>query len=110
MLFLIGLELEPKALWNMRHRLLGLGGLQITITTLALMAGAIILGQVWSVSLAIGLIFALSSTAIVLQTLSEKRPHADRRRAVCIFRSANPGHCGDPDAGALASGCFTQNT
>lgn len=72
MLFIIGLELEPRALWDMRHRLIGLGGLQIGITTLAVMMGAIVLGQVWSVALAIGLIFALSSTAIVLQTLSEK--------------------------------------
>src|SRR6056297_3313736 len=40
MLFLIGLELEPRALWDMRHRLLGLGGLQIVLTTLAVMAGA----------------------------------------------------------------------
>ncbi|VAW03485.1 Glutathione-regulated potassium-efflux system protein KefB/C [hydrothermal vent metagenome] len=72
MLFLIGLELEPKALWDMRHRLLGLGGLQIILTASAVMAGAMAFGQVWSVSLAIGLIFALSSTAIVLQTLSEK--------------------------------------
>ena len=72
MLFLIGLELEPKALWDMRHRLLGLGGLQIVVTTILVLAGAMVLGQVWSVSLAIGLIFALSSTAIVLQTLSEK--------------------------------------
>ena len=72
MLFLIGLELEPRALWDMRHRLLGLGGLQILITTLAVMVGAIFLAQVWSVALAIGLIFALSSTAIVLQTLTEK--------------------------------------
>lgn len=72
MLFLIGLELEPKALWEMRHRLLGLGGLQIVLTTLVVMAGAMSLGQVWSVALAIGLIFSLSSTAIVLQTLSEK--------------------------------------
>src|SRR6056297_1382377 len=72
MLFLIGLELEPRALWNMRHRLLGLGGLQITLTTLAVMGGAVYFGQGWSVALAIGMIFALSSTAIVLQTLSEK--------------------------------------
>ena len=72
MLFLIGLELEPKALWDMRHRLLGLGGLQIGVTTVLVLMGAMALGQVWSVSLAIGLIFALSSTAIVLQTLSEK--------------------------------------
>ncbi len=72
MLFIIGLELEPRALWDMRHKLVGLGGLQIGLTTLAVMIGAMILGQIWSVSLAIGLIFALSSTAIVLQTLSEK--------------------------------------
>jgi CPA2 family monovalent cation:H+ antiporter-2 len=72
MLFLIGLELEPRALWDMRHKLIGLGGLQIGITTLAVMVGAMILGFAWSISLAIGMIFALSSTAIVLQTLSEK--------------------------------------
>ncbi len=72
MLFLIGLELEPRALWDMRHRLLGLGGLQIAITTAAVMVAAMVLGQVTSVAFAIGLIFALSSTAIVLQTLSEK--------------------------------------
>ena len=72
MLFIIGLELEPRALWDMRHKLIGLGGLQIGLTTLAVMVGAMLLQQNWSVSLAIGLIFALSSTAIVLQTLSEK--------------------------------------
>ncbi|MBE0453489.1 MAG: cation:proton antiporter [Roseovarius sp.] len=72
MLFLIGLELEPRALWNMRHRLLGLGGLQIGLTTVAVMVTAMWLGQVWTVALAVGMIFALSSTAIVLQTLNEK--------------------------------------
>jgi CPA2 family monovalent cation:H+ antiporter-2 len=72
MLFLIGLELEPRTLWDMRHKLLGLGGLQVTLTTLAVMAGALVLGQPLPQALAIGLIFSLSSTAIVLQTLSEK--------------------------------------
>lgn len=72
MLFLIGLELEPRALWDMRHRLIGLGGLQILISTLALMVAAMAAGQDWSVALAIGLALSLSSTAIVLQTLSEK--------------------------------------
>jgi CPA2 family monovalent cation:H+ antiporter-2 len=72
MLFLIGLELEPRALWDMRHRLLGLGGLQISVTTLIVMIVAMLFGQSWHVALAIGLIFALSSTAIVLQTLTEK--------------------------------------
>ena len=72
MLFLIGLELEPRALWDMRHRLIGLGGMQVILTMLAVMAGAIYLGYVWQTALAIGMIFSLSSTAIVLQTLSEK--------------------------------------
>ena len=72
MLFLIGLELEPRALWDMRHKLLGLGGLQVGISTLALMGIAMAYDQPWNVSLAIGLTLALSSTAIVLQTLSEK--------------------------------------
>ena len=72
MLFLIGLELEPRALWNMRKKLLGLGGLQIGLTTLAIMAVSMLLGVDWATALAIGLILAPSSTAIVLQTLSEK--------------------------------------
>lgn len=72
MLFLIGLELEPRALWDMRNKLIGLGGLQISITTGLIMAAAMALDYSWSISLAIGLIFALSSTAIVLQTLNEK--------------------------------------
>lgn len=72
MLFLIGLELEPRALWDMRDRLIGLGGLQISLTTAAIMGGAMVLGLDWQVALAVGLVFALSSTAIVLQTLSEK--------------------------------------
>ena len=72
MLFLVGLELEPQKLISMRTRLLGLGGLQVGLTTLLIMALALVLGQGWTISLAIGLILALSSTAIVLQTLQEK--------------------------------------
>ncbi|MEL7127726.1 MAG: monovalent cation:proton antiporter-2 (CPA2) family protein [Pseudomonadota bacterium] len=72
MLFLIGLELEPRALWDMRNKLLGLGGLQILLSAVALMGIAMAYDQPWSVALAIGLTLALSSTAIVLQTLSEK--------------------------------------
>jgi CPA2 family monovalent cation:H+ antiporter-2 len=72
MLFLVGLELEPKLLWSMRNKLLGLGGGQVALTTIAVMGAAMMMGQVWSVALAIGLVMALSSTAIVLQTLNEK--------------------------------------
>lgn len=73
MLFLIGLELEPKALWEMRHKLLGLGGLQVVLT-LAVIAGvAYYSGFAWQTAIAVGMILSLSSTAIVLQTLTEKR-------------------------------------
>jgi monovalent cation:proton antiporter-2 (CPA2) family protein len=72
MLFLVGLELEPKLLWEMRARLLGLGGLQVLITAGLITGIAMLLDVYWSVAIAIGLIFSLSSTAIVLQTLNEK--------------------------------------
>ncbi|MFM2587988.1 monovalent cation:proton antiporter-2 (CPA2) family protein [Vibrio sp. TBV020] len=72
MLFLVGLELEPKMLWAMRNRLIGLGGLQVGGTAAVVMAIALYFEQPWTIALAIGLIFALSSTAIVLQTFNEK--------------------------------------
>ena len=72
MLFLVGLELEPRLLWNMRTKLIGLGGMQVGITTGLVMGIAMLFGQPWSVALAVGMVLALSSTAIVLQTLNEK--------------------------------------
>jgi len=72
MLFLVGLELEPRMLWKMRAHLLGLGGVQVLITTVLIAGVCLALGIYWSVALAIGLIFSLSSTAIVLQSLTEK--------------------------------------
>ncbi len=72
MLFLVGLELEPRRLWEMRVRLLGLGGGQVGLTALAVMGLGLLFGLSWSIALAVGLIAALSSTAIVLQTLTEK--------------------------------------
>ena len=72
MLFLVGLELEPKQLWEMRQRLIGLGGLQVVGTAVLLCAVAVLLGGRASVALAVGLMATGSSTAIVLQTLTEK--------------------------------------
>ncbi|MBZ4022634.1 potassium transporter [Rhodobacter sp. TJ_12] len=73
MLFLIGLEMNPRALWSMRDKLLGLGGLQLLLTTTAVAAVALVVGQPPRAALALGGILALSSTAIVMQTLNEKR-------------------------------------
>lgn len=72
MLFLIGLELQPSRLWKLKGPIIGLGGLQVLLTALAIGTLAYALDFGWRISLAIGLILALSSTAIVLQTLSEK--------------------------------------
>jgi monovalent cation:proton antiporter-2 (CPA2) family protein len=72
MLFLIGLELQPTLLWRLRVSILGLGGLQVTVTALIIAVISLVLGLSWQMALAIGLILSLSSTAIVLQTLNEK--------------------------------------
>lgn len=72
MLFLVGMELEPKLLWQMRNRLLGLGGGQVLLTMILVMSVAMAFGQSWNTAIIIGMILALSSTAIVLQTLNEK--------------------------------------
>lgn len=72
MLFVIGLELEPRALWDMRARLLGLGLGQVLLTVAAVIGGATLFGLDLPVAIAVGMILALSSTAIVMQTLTEK--------------------------------------
>ncbi|WP_304063058.1 monovalent cation:proton antiporter-2 (CPA2) family protein [Pedobacter glucosidilyticus] len=72
MLFVIGLELEPNLLWRMRRLVIGLGGMQVFCTTIAISFAAYFLGQSWQAALAIGATLSLSSTAIVMQTLSEK--------------------------------------
>ncbi|NKX44301.1 monovalent cation:proton antiporter-2 (CPA2) family protein [Roseicyclus persicicus] len=73
MLFLIGLELDPKGLWEMRRKLFGLGGAQIVVTIAVLAAGAVAIGLPLPLAVAIGMTLALSSTAIVLKTLNEKQ-------------------------------------
>ena len=72
MLFIIGLEMEPKRLWEMRGKLAGLGGGQVVLTTLVLTGIALLADQPWQTALAIGMVLALSSTAIIVQTLTEK--------------------------------------
>ncbi len=72
MLFLIGLELKPSLLWKMKQSIFGLGGLQVLVTALIIGIAFKIYGFSITQSIGVGLILALSSTAIVLQTLSEK--------------------------------------
>lgn len=72
MLFLIGLELQPSRLWKMRGPILGIGGMQVALSAAAIFGIALACGIAWQMALAIGLTLALSSTAIVIQTLTEK--------------------------------------
>ncbi len=72
MLFLIGLELEPKLLWRLRKSIIGLGSLQVILTSVIFGCFFFFTGFVWQQALAIGMIFSLSSTAIVMQMLREK--------------------------------------
>lgn len=90
MLFLVGLELQPALLWRMRTQLLGLGGLQVAGTAAVITAIGCALGLELRVSLAAGLILAMSSTAIVLQTLQEKgklkTPGGEAAFSVLLFQ------------------------
>ena len=72
MLFLIGLEIEPKNFWNMRKTILGMGGLQVGGTMLLSYILFALLGFDWKVALVISMAVALSSTAIAMQTIKEK--------------------------------------
>jgi CPA2 family monovalent cation:H+ antiporter-2/glutathione-regulated potassium-efflux system ancillary protein KefC len=71
MLFLVGLELKPSLLWQMRTPILGMGGAQVMLSSI-LIGGVAFFFVPWQQAVAISLILSLSSTAIVLQTLKEK--------------------------------------
>ncbi|QRM90254.1 potassium transporter [Lacinutrix sp. WUR7] len=73
MLFLIGLEIEPKNFWNMRKTILGMGGIQVGGTMLLSYILFTVLGFEWKIALVISMAVALSSTAIAMQTIKEKR-------------------------------------
>ncbi|MGI9316492.1 MAG: monovalent cation:proton antiporter-2 (CPA2) family protein [bacterium] len=72
LLFLIGLELEPRKLWNMRRPILGTGGLQVLMSAILFFVIALLIGLRWQTAIVAGLGLALSSTAIALQILGEK--------------------------------------
>ncbi|WP_305460247.1 glutathione-regulated potassium-efflux system protein KefB [Photobacterium leiognathi] len=78
LLFLIGLELNPKKLWQMRKPILGLGGSQVVITSIVIagivMSFAGLLPTItWRDAAVIGMGLALSSTAIALRVIEEQQ-------------------------------------
>jgi glutathione-regulated potassium-efflux system ancillary protein KefC len=72
MLFVIGLELEPRRLWSMRRHVFGGGSLQMLLCGGALTLGGMAAGLPWQAALIGGVSLALSSTAIAMQTMAER--------------------------------------
>jgi len=72
LLFLIGLELQPHRLWELRTRVFGVGSAQVALTGALLALGAAALGLPWKAALVAGLGLSLSSTAFALQLLGER--------------------------------------
>ncbi len=72
MLFLVGLELEPRRLWSLRRPIFGWGSVQVLGCAALICAAAMLAGMPWRVALVAALGLALSSTAIALQTMGER--------------------------------------
>jgi monovalent cation:proton antiporter-2 (CPA2) family protein len=73
LLFIVGLELKPSRLWVMRRMVFGLGAAQVVAAATAITLLALVFGLAINAAMVAGLILALSSTAFVLQMLSEKK-------------------------------------
>jgi glutathione-regulated potassium-efflux system protein KefB len=90
LLFLIGLELEPRRLLELRVPVFGLGSIQVVATALAIAGGALLLGAGWRTALVAGLGLSLSSTALVVQLLSERgemaAPHGQTAFGILLFQ------------------------
>ena len=72
LLFLIGLEVRPALLWDLKGAIFGLGGAQLLLSTAAGAGAGLLFGQPWRAAVACGVILAMSSTAIVLSMLEER--------------------------------------
>ncbi len=72
LLFIIGLEMDPRRLWALRRAVFGLGVAQVVLTGLLLALLALLAGQRWQAAVILGFGLALSSTAFVLQLLEER--------------------------------------
>ncbi|HEV7718996.1 MAG TPA: monovalent cation:proton antiporter-2 (CPA2) family protein [Arsenicitalea sp.] len=72
MLFLIGLELQPRELWRMRRSIMGLGLTQLLFTTAVIGIVLFFAGMRWQEAVIVGLALSMSSTAIAMQTVAQR--------------------------------------
>ena len=90
LLFIIGLELSPQRLWLMRRAVFGAGLAQVVLSGVLLGAAALGFGYAWKSALVVGLALALSSTAVGLQILAERKqlasPHGRLAFAILLFQ------------------------
>jgi glutathione-regulated potassium-efflux system protein KefB len=90
LLFVIGLELSPARLWLMRRAVFGAGLLQVALSAAILGAIAVAVGALRPSAIVIGLALAMSSTAIGLQILAERKeigePHGRLAFAILLFQ------------------------
>jgi glutathione-regulated potassium-efflux system ancillary protein KefC len=90
LLFLIGLELDPKRLWSLRRHIFGWGSAQVGLVSLGLFGAALAVGIDWRVGLIGALGMSLSSTAIALATLGERKltatPAGSAGFAILLFQ------------------------
>lgn len=90
LLFVIGLELQPRRLWALRRTIFGWGSSQLLITAAALAPLGVALGLSWTAAVVIALALSLSSTAIAIQTLAERQQlttqHGRLAFAVLLFQ------------------------
>ena len=89
-LFVIGLELKPRDLWSMRGDIFGLGLAQMLACGAVLAAMAVLMGLPMTAAVVVGLGLALSSTALVMQVLDERRergsPHGRKAFSILLFQ------------------------
>src|SRR5437868_7867404 len=90
LLFLVGLELNAQRVWSLRRAIFGLGSVQLAVTTAAVTAIAVAVGQPLKLGLVAGMGFAMSSTAIGLAMLTERNllptPGGQASFAVLLFQ------------------------
>jgi len=90
LLFVIGLELQPRRLWTLRREVFGYGGAQVLLSAVPMTLIAHAFGLGWATSAVIGFALSMSSTALVLQMLGERNElsahHGRASFAILLFQ------------------------
>ena len=99
LLFLIGLELEPRRLWTLRNSVFVLGGAQVAATGTVIGVLALAAGFSWQAAMIMGLGCAMSSTALVMTSLAFRSRLVSKRksRLVTMPTSLRPSTTGMPE-------------